>query len=103
MSGRGKGGKALWKGGAKGRGKVLRDKIRGMFKPVTRRLARRGGVKRISETVYKETRDELGAFIDNIIRDAFVRHEIERLKDLERHLKAGIEEIADNDSDSDFD
>ena len=46
MSGRGKGGKGLGKGGAKCHRKVLRDNIQGITKPAIRRLARRGGVKR---------------------------------------------------------
>jgi histone H3/H4 len=45
MSGRGKGGKGLGKGGAKHHRKVLRDDIQGITKPAIRRLARRGGVK----------------------------------------------------------
>ncbi|KAK0039126.1 histone H4 [Biomphalaria pfeifferi] len=44
MSGRGKGGKGLGKGGAKRHRKVLRDNIQGITKPAIRRLARRGGV-----------------------------------------------------------
>ena len=47
MSGRGKGGKGLGKGGAKRHRKILRDNIQGITKPAIRRLARRGGVKRI--------------------------------------------------------
>ncbi|CAL8283791.1 unnamed protein product [Boreogadus saida] len=47
MSGRGKGGKGLGKGGAKRHRKVLRDNIQGITKPAIRRLARRGGVKHI--------------------------------------------------------
>jgi hypothetical protein len=45
MSGRGKGGKGLGKGGAKRHRKVIRDSIQGITKPAIRRLARRGGVK----------------------------------------------------------
>ena len=55
MSGRGKGGKGLGKGGAKRHRKVLRDNIQGITKPAIRRLARRGGVKRISGLIYEET------------------------------------------------
>ena len=51
MSGRGKGGKGLGKGGAKRHRKVLRDNIQGITKPAIRRLARRGGVKRISASM----------------------------------------------------
>ena len=42
MSGRGKGGKGLGKGGAKRHRKILRDNIQGITKPAIRRLARRG-------------------------------------------------------------
>ena len=52
MSGRGKGGKGLGKGGAKRHRKILRDNIQGITKPAIRRLARRGGVKRISASTY---------------------------------------------------
>jgi histone H4 len=48
MSTGGKGGKGLGKGGAKRHRKILRDNIQGITKPAIRRLARRGGVKRIS-------------------------------------------------------
>ncbi|KAL1270458.1 hypothetical protein QQF64_029474 [Cirrhinus molitorella] len=62
MSGRGKGGKGLGKGGAKRHRKVLRDNIQGITKPAIRRLARRGGVKRISGLIYEETRGVLKVF-----------------------------------------
>lgn len=48
----GKGGKGLGKGGAKRHRKILRDNIQGITKPAIRRLARRGGVKRISASEY---------------------------------------------------
>jgi histone H4 len=70
MSGRGKGGKGLGKGGAKRHRKVLRDNIQGITKPAIRRLARRGGVKRISGLIYEETRAVLKVFLENVIRDA---------------------------------
>uniref|UniRef100_A0AC34GRV1 Histone H4 n=1 Tax=Panagrolaimus sp. ES5 TaxID=591445 RepID=A0AC34GRV1_9BILA len=70
MSGRGKGGKGLGKGGAKRHRKVLRDNIQGITKPAIRRLARRGGVKRISGLIYEETRAVLKVFLENIIRDS---------------------------------
>lgn len=87
MSGRGKGGKGLGKGGAKRHRKILRDNIQGITKPAIRefelavvylrisisytvrmylgRLARRGGVKRISGLIYEETRGVL-----KVCRDA---------------------------------
>ena len=70
MSGRGKGGKGLGKGGAKRHRKILRDNIQGITKPAIRRLARRGGVKRISGLIYEETRGVLKVFMENVIRDA---------------------------------
>lgn len=63
MTGRGKGGKGLGKGGAKRHRKVLRDNIQGITKPAIRRLARRGGVKRISGLIYEETRGVLKVLI----------------------------------------
>ena len=50
--------------------KVLRDNIQGVTKPAIRRLARRGGVKRISGMIYEETRAVLKVFLENVIRDA---------------------------------
>ncbi|CAL9707814.1 unnamed protein product [Knipowitschia caucasica] len=69
-SSKGKGGKGLGKGGAKRHRKVLRDNIQGITKPAIRRLARRGGVKRISGLIYEETRGVLKVFLENVIRDA---------------------------------
>ncbi|XP_018527028.1 uncharacterized protein LOC108880085 [Lates calcarifer] len=43
---------------------------RGITKPAIRRLARRGGVKRISGLIYEETRGVLKVFLENVIRDA---------------------------------
>jgi histone H4 len=68
--GRGKGGKGLGKGGAKRHKRMLRDNINGITKPAIRRLARRGGVKRISGLIYEETRSVLKSFLENVIRDA---------------------------------
>ena len=80
MSGRGKGGKGLGKGGAKRHRKVLRDNIQGITKPAIRRLARRGGVKRISGLIYEETRTVLKTFLENVIRDAVTYTEHARRK-----------------------
>ncbi|KAG5192022.1 hypothetical protein JKP88DRAFT_294430 [Tribonema minus] len=72
MTGRGKGGKNVGKDGAnfKRHRKVLRDNIQGITKPAIRRLARRGGVKRISGLIYEETRGVLKMFLAGVIRDA---------------------------------
>jgi len=86
MSGRGKGGKALslggkgGKGGAKRHRKLLRDNIQGITKPAIRRLARRGGVKRISGLIYEETRGVLKVFLENVIRDSVTYTEHARRK-----------------------
>jgi len=43
----------------------LRDNIQGITKPAIRRLARRGGVKRISGLIYEETRGVLKIFLES--------------------------------------
>lgn len=73
-------GKGLGKGGAKRHRKVLRDNIQGITKPAIRRLARRGGVKRISGLIYEETRGVLKIFLENVIRDAVTYTEHARRK-----------------------
>ena len=65
---------------AKRHRKVLRDNIQGITKPAIRRLARRGGVKRISGTIYEETRGVLKVFLENVIRDAVTYTEHARRK-----------------------
>ncbi len=72
MSGRGMGGRGLGKGSAKRHGKVLRDNLHGITKNDIRRLARRGGVKRISDKIYEETRNALKIFLEDVIQDAVV-------------------------------
>jgi histone H4 len=79
MSGRGKGGMGLGKGGAKRHQKVLRDNIQGT-KSAIRRLARRGGVKRISGLIYDETHGVLKIFLENVIQDAITYTEHARRK-----------------------
>lgn len=58
------------KGLGKRHQKVLRDNIQGITKPAIRRLARRGGVKRIAGLIYEETRSVLRVFLTDVIRDA---------------------------------
>ncbi|XP_032641580.1 histone H4-like [Chelonoidis abingdonii] len=70
VSGRGKGGKGLGKGGAKCHRRVLRDNIQGITKPVICHLACQGGVKPISGLIYEETRGVLKVFLENVIQDA---------------------------------
>ncbi|CAG8962168.1 hypothetical protein HYFRA_00005216 [Hymenoscyphus fraxineus] len=70
--GRGKDSKGL----GKGRGftsrrhrKIAKDNIQSITKPDIRRLARRGGVKRISAAIYEETRVALKAYLEKILLD----------------------------------
>jgi histone H4 len=50
--------------------RVIRDSIQGITKPAIRRLARRGGVKRISGLIYDETRSVLKQFLVGAVHDA---------------------------------
>lgn len=59
---------------------VLRDNIMGVTKPAIRRLARRGGVKRISGLVYEESRSTLKLFLENLLRDTIAYTEHARRK-----------------------
>jgi histone H4 len=61
----------LFRGGAKRHRKILRDNIQGITKPAIRRLARRGGVKRISGLIYEETRGVLKIFLESESTPAF--------------------------------
>ncbi|CAK8536354.1 unnamed protein product [Lathyrus sativus] len=70
MAGRGKGIKGLGKGGVKRHMMILRDNIWGITKSIIRRLARKGGIKRISGLIYEETRLFLKVFLTKIIHDA---------------------------------
>lgn len=72
MSSRGKGGKR--------RRTVFKDNIEGVTKPAIRRLARRGGVKRISGEVYVETRKTLSDFLNETIKNAIAYTEHGRRK-----------------------
>ena len=49
---------------------MVHSHFQGITKPAIRRLARRGGVKRISGLIYEETRGVLKVFLENVIRDA---------------------------------
>ncbi|KAK2943092.1 putative Histone H4 [Blattamonas nauphoetae] len=83
MSGRGKGGKGgkgIGKAGVKSTYNKIRENIQGITKPAIRRLARRGGVKRISNLIYDETRVILKMFLESIVRDAVTYTEHARRK-----------------------
>lgn len=48
----------------------LQNPIEGITKPALRRLARRGGVKRISNDVYDESRHVTQKFVDKVVKHA---------------------------------
>jgi len=85
MTGQGKGGK-----GVGGKGKVAakrtssrkhaRTSVEGITKPAIRRLARRGGVKRISSFIYDDSRQVLKGFLEGIVRDSVTYTEHARRK-----------------------
>ena len=58
------------------RGKLLL----GITKPAIRRVARRGGVKRISGVMYEETRGVLKTFLGNVVKDSVTYTEHARRK-----------------------
>lgn len=59
------------------------DNITGVTKPALRRLARRGGVKRINGLVYEETRGVLKGFLTDVIKDAVTYAEHSRRKTIQ--------------------
>lgn len=80
MVGQGKGAKGFGKVGAKRIRKNAREVILGITKPAIRRLARRGGVKRISNLIYEETRNVLKSFLESVVRDSVTYTEHARRK-----------------------
>jgi histone H4 len=80
MVGQGKGAKGFGKVGAKRIRKTTKEVILGITKPAIRRLARRGGVKRISNLIYEEARNVLKSFLENIVRDSVTYTEHARRK-----------------------
>ncbi|CAJ1032000.1 hypothetical protein, conserved [Leishmania lindenbergi] len=68
------------KGSQKRQKKVLRDNIRGITRGCVRRMARRGGVKRISGDLYEEVRRVLKAYVEDIVRCSTAYTEYARKK-----------------------
>lgn len=75
----GKGGKFYGKG-AKRHRKLGKEPIQGVTKPAIRRLARRGGVKRISGLMYEEIRGITKVYLENVLKDAIAYTEHARRK-----------------------
>jgi histone H4 len=78
--GRGKGLNYSMTGQGKRHGRPRRDNIEGITKPAIRRLARRGGVKRISGLIYAETHSVIKIFLEDVIRDTVTYTEHARRK-----------------------
>ncbi|MFM7855894.1 MAG: hypothetical protein ACKO96_29235, partial [Flammeovirgaceae bacterium] len=78
MAGKGKSGKQATKSGAKKSSKVEPEKFRiaNVTNGAIRRLARRGGVKRISYNVHDNVRSYISDFLDKVVRDSltFAEH-----------------------------
>lgn len=71
--------------GGKRHRKILRDTVNGITKPAIRRLARRGGVKRISATIYDEARVALKNHLEEILRDCVIYVEYRNAKTVTVH------------------
>lgn len=80
--GKGGKGKGLSGNGAKRHKKITRASIEGISKPEIRRLARRGGVKRIGGEVYVDVREALKAFLVRTIGDSITYCEHARRRTL---------------------
>lgn len=70
--GRGKSMKSHFLPGQKRIRSKLKDNINGITKPAIRRIARRGGVKRISGGIYEETRQVIKVFLEKVVGDAVI-------------------------------
>ncbi|KAF4977445.1 hypothetical protein FZEAL_6009 [Fusarium zealandicum] len=77
------GGKTIM--GGKRHRKILRDTIHGITKPAIRRLARRGGVKRISAHIYDEARNALKAYLERVLGDCVIYVEYRNAKTVTVH------------------
>lgn len=73
-------GKGKGKSGAKRIRNHQKDNILGITKPAIRRLARRGGVKRISGDIYGNCRLVMREFLDEVIKDAIIYTEYSKRK-----------------------
>ena len=60
--------------------KLLRNNVDGISKKAIRRLARRGGVKRMNGLIYDEIRVALKGFLHNVIKNSVTYAEHARRK-----------------------
>lgn len=70
--------KGIGRSGAKRHRKILQDSIQGVTKPAIRRLARRGGVKRLTGLVYPEMQGALKTFLTSVLKDVCLYVELAR-------------------------
>ncbi|KAF8277707.1 hypothetical protein TcBrA4_0112230 [Trypanosoma cruzi] len=80
------------KGTQKRQKKILRENVRGITRGSIRRLARRGGVKRISGVIYDEVRGVIKSFVEGVVRDATGVHGV--LPQEDRHGRGRRERAA---------
>lgn len=82
MVGQGKlsGKRLLQNQGGKRHRKIPKDCVLGITKPDIRRLARRGGVKRISGLIYDDTRSALKSYLEQVLKDCVAYCEHRRMK-----------------------
>jgi len=66
------GGKGLGQSGTKRHQKIRRNSIMGVTKPAIRRLARRGGVKRMQDKIYDEIRGILKEDLEEVLHIAIL-------------------------------
>lgn len=66
--------------GGKRHRKICKDCILGITKPDIRRLARRGGVKRISGMIYDDARAALKSYLEKVLKDCVAYCEYRRAK-----------------------
>jgi histone H4 len=59
---------------------IYRDNLKGITKAAIRKLSRRGGVKRISNLIYEETRGNVKGFLEKVMKDAITYTEHARRK-----------------------
>ncbi|TLD31202.1 hypothetical protein PspLS_02820 [Pyricularia sp. CBS 133598] len=65
--------------------KIQRDTIQGITKVDIRRLARRGGVKRLAGMIYEETRCAMKDYLQRILRDCVAYCDYRRAKTVTVH------------------
>lgn len=72
--------KGLGKAGTKRHRKALKEPVNGISKAALRKLARRGGVKRISGLIYDTTRHAINEFIEDLAKRTTIYTDYARRK-----------------------